>query len=459
MRTRAVLFSSALLFAAIPNAQAQEVITGEGEHGDLYEIHVPAEWNGDLVLFAPGTSLEPLTLPQSFQDAVDQLTPMGFAVAGTSYRTLDWDIDGGAQDVKALRGLFGQQVGAPDHTYLWGRSMGALVAVDEAEKSHPHYDGALLLCGATGGSLAIAERQLTTGALFDYYFPGALGFDVLDPPAVLDLDALQQAATDLLAEDLGNAVQADLADWASDVSRCCRRIWGRTVCNPGCVLSTPLVLDLDQSLLVEMASVDQLGLPVAQTTLSPFLASLPGDLQPTGLPRTLLDTFFGGTEVVDLMGAATGVGVAVVGAITGNGWLWDTQSSRFPSGNEDVVYTGSRDDAALNAGIARFSAHAGTQQQVAHNYTPSGRLRFPVVSLVGTQDPNVWPFNVDLLEASTEDAGFRDNLAIQSVQSAEHCAFTPDEQLGAFLDLTAWVELGLPAFEGDVTGRQVPAAD
>lgn len=60
-----------------------------------------------------------------------------------------------------------------------------------------------------------------------------------------------------------------------------------------------------------------------------------------------------------------------------------------PFDNWTRVYTGSLDDAALNAGVARFKADPAAIRKIQQAYQTSGQLRIPLVTLHTTLDPIV----------------------------------------------------------------------
>lgn len=60
-----------------------------------------------------------------------------------------------------------------------------------------------------------------------------------------------------------------------------------------------------------------------------------------------------------------------------------------PFDNSTRIYTGSLDDVALNAGVARFSADPVALQKIQADYQTSGQLRVPLVTLHTTLDPIV----------------------------------------------------------------------
>src|SRR5258706_10855221 len=99
------------LFCGTPAlVTAQSHYEGSAGPGALYEIDVPAEWNGDLVLYAHGIvqASEAVTLP-SGQDRFDvlraHLLASGYAVAASSYSTNGWSLADAVRRTHQLSGL------------------------------------------------------------------------------------------------------------------------------------------------------------------------------------------------------------------------------------------------------------------------------------------------------------------------------------------------------------------
>ncbi len=63
---------------------------------------------------------------------------------------------------------------------------------------------------------------------------------------------------------------------------------------------------------------------------------------------------------------------------------------RNPFSNNGVVYDGSRDDAALNAGVERFSANPSAQRDLAFDSDLTGRVSIPVLTMHAEGDPQVF---------------------------------------------------------------------
>src|SRR5713101_8162393 len=130
-----------------------------GVHGGAgYRIEVPANWNGELVLYAHGfrgTGLElTITNPRLRQ----WLVTHGYAWAASSYSTNGYDVKQGVKDTHALGELFNGLVGNPARTYIIGHSMGGHITGVAIEQYPSAYVGALPMCGVMGDN-----------ELFDYY--------------------------------------------------------------------------------------------------------------------------------------------------------------------------------------------------------------------------------------------------------------------------------------------------
>lgn len=111
-----------------------------------------------------------------------------------------------------------------------------------------------------------------------------------------------------------------------------------------------------------------------------------------------------------------------------------------PFDNQERVYAGSLDDAALNAGAARFSAAPAALQEITTHYQTSGELSIPLITMHTTGDPVVPYWHLPRYRGKTIRA---DNMALNvaiTVERYGHCLFTPDEILAAFNQLVNLVK-------------------
>jgi len=146
-----------------------------------------------------------------------------------------------------------------------------------------------------------------------------------------------------------------------------------------------------------------------------FPGLIPGS--PISIPQSLIDTwdtsYYSETVLPRLMAPASALSltqllsvtmdnaalvspttaIATVSGLLGYS-VFPTNDARAklggqPFDNAARVYAGSLDDAALNAGVARFSADPAALYKIQADYQTSGQLRIPLVTLHTTLDPIV----------------------------------------------------------------------
>ncbi len=101
----------------------------------------------------------------------------------------------------------------------------------------------------------------------------------------------------------------------------------------------------------------------------------------------------------------------------------------------------------INATVQRYAASPAGLNYVEHNYTPSGDLRIPALTLSTLRDPVVPGFHRSAYGGAVAAAGGADWLVQRSVLGSGngygHCTFTPGELATAFFDLVLWAEFGV----------------
>ncbi|WP_162052814.1 hypothetical protein [Pontibacter pamirensis] len=97
--------------------------------GEIIQICIPAQWNGELIMYAHGyvPEFEPLSLPDQADVYKNIFTSVGFAFATTSYAQNGLAIQSGIADMLNLRTLYIQQFGEPKEIYLTGLHREALL--------------------------------------------------------------------------------------------------------------------------------------------------------------------------------------------------------------------------------------------------------------------------------------------------------------------------------------------
>jgi pimeloyl-ACP methyl ester carboxylesterase len=126
--------------------------------GSGYRIEVPADWNGDLVLYAHGYRGTGLELTVSNPSIREHLISEGYAWAASSYSANNYVPGVGAKDTHKLIGLFVDLVGNPERVFITGHSMGGHVTGVAIEQWPDSFRGAVPMCGVMGDN-----------ELFDYY--------------------------------------------------------------------------------------------------------------------------------------------------------------------------------------------------------------------------------------------------------------------------------------------------
>jgi hypothetical protein len=146
------------------NGQPTTVTQGTHAHA-AFIIEVPAQWNGDLVMWAHGFRGQGTVLtvdPPAF-GLRQRVLSQGFAWAASSYAGNGYDIRTGVLTTKDLADLFASTVQSPKRTYIAGVSMGGHIIGRSLEQFPGFYEGALPMCGVMGDQ-----------TLFDYFLDNNL---------------------------------------------------------------------------------------------------------------------------------------------------------------------------------------------------------------------------------------------------------------------------------------------
>jgi len=110
--------------------------------------------------------------------------------------------------------------------------------------------------------------------------------------------------------------------------------------------------------------------------------------------------------------------------------------------NRDTIYAGTGDDVAINAGVKRYRADDRARQLVIQDYTPTGRLARPLLSVLAVDDPLVGAYPSDRYPEIAQIAGSGELFAQQYVRESGHCTFTPQQVRSAFEELRRWRRTG-----------------
>jgi pimeloyl-ACP methyl ester carboxylesterase len=363
------------------------IITGETGPGSQYQLYLPREWNGTAVFYAHGIRdvLEPVSLrnQDNLQAIRDELGRRGFAVAYSSFDENGYAEKDGAQRTHQLRGLFTSVFGAPARSLLVGHSLGGLIVMDLAERFADEYDGVAALCGVVGGTQAEFDHMVTTRMLFDLFYPGIMPGTYNDPP-------------------------------------------------PGFLMTPQL-----QGQIIAAITANPLGLAaigsVSQASLQFNLFASPSDRQTQMVTSLITALTFHGRGADNVLPLTNG---------------------KFPFDNREAVYTSAAIPllsnptlgsviASINANAPRMSGEPAALNYTDRNFTPSGALRIPTLTLHNHWDPLVPYFHEGLLRDRVNGAGAGGLLVQRTKDAYGHCNFTVAEQVTAITDLAQWVETGI----------------
>ena len=115
---------------------------------------------------------------------------------------------------------------------------------------------------------------------------------------------------------------------------------------------------------------------------------------------------------------------------------------RNPFGNIGAVYSGSADDAALNAGVLRYAADPQAKGALAADSQPTGRTALPTVGLHAIDDPTAF-VELENSYRRIRDAAGTGNLLVQSFSSErEHSYLSDSEYPALFAALLDWIDKG-----------------
>lgn len=355
---------------------------GQDSAGAHYLIAQPADWNGRLVLHAHGGP--ELGSPSAARTADDLsrwaiMVRAGYAWAGSSFRQGGVAVRAAAEDTERLRGIYRRHVAQPQRTYLHGQSWGASVAAKAAE----------LFTRQTVGETPYDGVLLTSGVLGG----GTRSYDVRTDLRVIYQHLCQnhprptEPAYDL---NLGLPAQQTMshADLRARVNEC---------------------LALDR--------------PAAQRSPAQQ-AKVTTLVQVLKLPESSLQAH---------MNWATFHFQEITSRRTGG---------TSPFGNVGAVYSGSANDAALNAGVLRYRADPQAFARLAEDTDLSGAIPVPVLTVKWTGDPTAF-VELDAQFNTTMTTAGRGELLVQTFTTQGTHSYLSDPTYPTLMAaLQHWVENG-----------------
>jgi len=367
-----------------------------------YQVEVPKNWNGMLVMVAHGYAGTGPNLSVSPPAIRRHLLEQGYAWAASSYSTNYYDVRAGVEDTNALALAFadiarrnGRNLTTPSKTYIIGTSMGGHVtaaAVDEENiataNNKIRYHGAVPMCGVLGDT-----------ELYDYF-------------AAYQAAAMQEAGIP--------ATSWPVQNWSTIGPQVQAKLFASF---PGGATPGAQAVPTEQGMRLKRI-VENLS----------------------GGPRPLWDYAYGGPMQATVWGTFGRDG-KMLGIL-----------------NEDVVSTASiiyqldanpalsSEEIAYNSSIYRVQAtpDANRLRRDGLRWVPqtNAQIKVPVVTIHTLGDLYV-PFKMEQIYKRRADALGTSNLLVQrAVRGIAHCDFTIAEQVSAFDAMIKWEQQGVKP-EGD----------
>lgn len=356
--------------------------SGQDSKGAFYLIARPADWNGHLVLHAHGgPSLAAPTMERAEEDLTRWavMVKAGYAWAGSTFRQGGVEVRAAAEDTERLRGIFRAHLAQPERTILHGQSWGAGVAAKAAE----------MFTADTVGVQPYDAVLLTSGVLAG----GTRSYDF---------------RTDL-------------------------RVVYQYLCN-----NHPRPTELQYAL--------NMGLPAGATMTQSDLTARVNEC--LGLNKAAAERTPEQQAKVQTIERVIKIPANTIQSHInwGTFHFQDITSKRTggasPFGNTGVVYSGSDNDVALNAGVQRHHADAAAYQRFAADTDPTGRIPVPVLSTKWISDPTAFVELDAYFKAVMDRAGTGDRLVQTFTDNGTH-SYISDPTYPTLVDaLLKWVETG-----------------
>lgn len=189
-----------ILFLIAFSIQAQKAVDLGVLKGGDYQVHIPANWNKKLIMYAHGYQFMG-TLASSANDKLaERLKPFldrGFAIAASDYPIQGLALVEGVDATEELRQAFIKKMGQPDSTFMVGHSMGGGITLATLENFGQHYSGGLPLCPLASRPYLQCRKEYDMYATFNGLFPGIVPSlkDIFDPKSSIQFVSFAQAGS------------------------------------------------------------------------------------------------------------------------------------------------------------------------------------------------------------------------------------------------------------------------
>lgn len=360
---------------------ATRCLTGVSEAGAPFLMAMPETWNGTLVLFAHGgPRLGPPKLSETIEDLerFQVLVREGYAWVGSTYRRGGYGVRSAAEDMDHLRTIAWRHLGRPKLTLLHGQSWGANVAAKAAELYGMDLEGRRNFDGL------VLTSGVTAGGTKAYRLRS-------------DLRAVYQ----YYCQNHPRANETRYPLWQ-----------GLPV---GATMSRA-------ELAARVGECTGVGKPIVQRSAQ----------QKTRLRNITQVLSINEDQILPNLAWATNTFQDMIGRLNG----------RNPFSNQTTTYRGSDNDAALNAGIERFTADPVALAQLGYDSDLSGLIVAPTITLHGINDQVADVSNQAAYRKTIEHAGRGDLLIQTYTNEAEHSRLSVPAYPTIFAALVKWINTG-----------------
>jgi len=357
-------------------------LSGQDANGAWYVIAMPADWNRRLIVHAHGGPRmgDPEAAdPLEDLDRFSVMVRQGYAWVGSTYRRGGYGVRMAAEDTDNSRKIFRDRFGRPERTLLHGQSWGGNVAAKASELY------ALDVEGGRNYDGVLITNGVVSGGTRAYQFRAGLR-------AVYQFYCRNHPAPDEPAYPLWQGLPADVEMSRAELRR---RVDACTGIDKGARDRTP-----------------------AETR------RLRDILAVTGIREE---------QLVSHLAWATFTFQDLVHLRLGGGNPFD---------NRAVVYRGSSDDEALNAGVERFTADPDAVARLAYDSDLSGLIVLPTLTLHALYDPVV-SYRSEAVYAAIVGAAGRSHLLVQAgTDEDQHSKLADGGYLTALAALEQWISDG-----------------
>ncbi|MET4576360.1 hypothetical protein [Ottowia thiooxydans] len=365
-------------------------LSGRDSAGAFYMIAVPAKWNGTLVMHAHGgPDLKAPDLERSREDLTrwSIMVKAGYAWAGSSYRQGGVELRAAAEDTERLRGIFHKHVAVPKRTVLHGQSWGAGVAAKGAE----------MFTKDTVGERPYDAVLLTSGVLGG----GTRSYDFR-----LDLRVVYQYLC-------GNHPRPTEAPYALNLG----------LPADATMKQTEVAARVNECLALNKRPAERSAEQNAKIKTIVDVIKIPESSIQSHMN-------WGTLHFQDISAKRTG--------------------GASPFGNEGVLYRGSSNDAALNAGVLRYKADEAAYRKFAADTDPIGKIPVPVISTKWIGDPTAFVELDSRFRDVMLQGGSSERLVQTFTTKGTHSFITDPTYPTLMTALLRWVDTGAKPTPADI---------